>query len=464
MPRRTNLEEITNVSDPRDFLQTTIPELTDIDTLLRCHICKDFLKTPVLTPCGHTFCSLCIREYLKRELKCPLCLAELRESMLKSEYLVNEIVASYGEVRTKLLETLSVVRSLSTGDHNDSSLIELPDGRNSVATHNKNSSHKHFDVEDDEDLQIIETRDNLPLSKRGIQDITTAHKKPRKDSSKSGIASLLNKAKSPDPRQDLANCPICVKSFPVDFLQRTHLDECLSVGAVDMETADSNNLPQESIVQSAKIDSSVPRQSLPSLETPTNLHFNRYLESSSNASVTRLAKLNFSSMSLQQLKAKLSALKLPTTGSRQQMINRYNHYEMLWNSNYLDAINPVDERELRRRLANWESSHNCASDLTQNAGAISRYLNKNPMKDFRTDKFDRRGWMLAHRRIFRRLIKEAKDGLQYSESTDKRAEEHNSYDTCHNDSSIKDPDVIPSNQLVTKPNPVAFSSQKSTET
>ena len=57
------------ITDPTDFAKTKIPDLEQWDTLLRCHICKDFLKVPVLTPCGHTFCSLCIRKYINNSAK-----------------------------------------------------------------------------------------------------------------------------------------------------------------------------------------------------------------------------------------------------------------------------------------------------------------------------------------------------------------------------------------------------------
>lgn len=43
----------------------SIPILKDFDALLHCNICKDILNVPVLTPCNHTYCSRCIREYLR---------------------------------------------------------------------------------------------------------------------------------------------------------------------------------------------------------------------------------------------------------------------------------------------------------------------------------------------------------------------------------------------------------------
>ena len=40
---------------------------------LRCPICWDQLIGPVATPCGHTFCSQCIRSALNVKKECPVC-------------------------------------------------------------------------------------------------------------------------------------------------------------------------------------------------------------------------------------------------------------------------------------------------------------------------------------------------------------------------------------------------------
>ncbi|CEP61123.1 E3 ubiquitin-protein ligase RAD18 LALA0_S02e07228g [Lachancea lanzarotensis] len=463
MSRKTTVEEqISNVTDPRDFVKTVIPELQDTDTLLRCHICKDFLKTPVLTPCGHTFCSLCIREYLNREQKCPLCLAELRESMLRSEFLVNEIAASYTHVRAKLLEFLSLEREREAQSAGNSSCMVIEDGHQRNSPNQNGEAGKAGDGDDDDDeIQIIATRENRLSKRSGDALVFTGHKKMRKESPGTGISSLLAKSKSPVPQQPkLADCPICGKAFPLDVLQRTHLDECLTTESFHK----SENISSSPVGPKPEFNSP-PKQSSTrnSIETPVSTHFNRYSESTSNNSVTRLAKLNFSSTSLQQLKQKLSSLKLPVTGSRQQMINRYSHYEMLWNSNYIDSIDPVDESILRRRLASWEASHN-ASDGQQKPGGISKFLTKNPMQDFKTDRFDRKGWARAHQRAFRRLRKEAKASLKRSkpvrniENTENSQTETSSH---INHSTTIEQEMVPSNQLGSRNGHITASSQSS---
>ncbi|CUS23368.1 LAQU0S09e03202g1_1 [Lachancea quebecensis] len=448
-------EQIQNVSDPRDFLRTKLPELVDLDTLLRCHICKGFIKTPVLTPCGHTFCSLCIREYLNRELKCPLCLAELRESMLRSEFLVNEVIASYVGLRSKLLEIARNAPDV-TVPHSDTSLIEIAPGDGGA----------HETSGDDDDLQIIETRESRP-AKRNAETIGAFSKKPRLGSEKPGITSMIGKSKSPALPEDSAECPICQKHFPLEFLQRTHLDECLtmgSLGAATNSTSPSN--PVNASIEPAHSIQPATRHVSEPLVPADITHSNRYMESGQNQGVARLAKLNFSSMSLQQLKAKLTSLKLSTTGSRQQLINRYNHYEMLWNSNFMDSIEPVEERELRRKLASWEATHN-SLEGTPKKGNISKLLKKNSItriKDFKTDRFDRKGWILAHQQEFKELLEEARYNLAKGSKMKDATSNHDvSQDPDHADSHPSNASYekgeIPSNQLVVKTEEISTSSQ-----
>ena len=102
-PRMNLLGDLSNITDPLDFKTTKIPQLFEIDSLLRCHICKEFLSAPMLTSCGHTFCSVCIRKYLIHTPKCPICAKELRESNLSRNVLLEQVVLSYRSVRDDLL-------------------------------------------------------------------------------------------------------------------------------------------------------------------------------------------------------------------------------------------------------------------------------------------------------------------------------------------------------------------------
>ncbi|GAV48948.1 hypothetical protein ZYGR_0N03530 [Zygosaccharomyces rouxii] len=389
-----------NVSDATDFSHTSIPQLSQLDTLVRCHICKDLLKIPVLTPCSHTFCSLCIREYLTREPKCPLCLSELRESNLRSEFLVNEIIESYRSVRDELLESLKEDQR----NNAENSLIELTDDDN------------------DDDLQIVGTNQKEEV-KRDKNEKSVG--KVTKPSTSTGLNSLLNSQRDKSKtKEKLAQCPICSNFYPIQALERTHLDECLTMQSLDESTDVKKRTPTPPSprIKSPK-SSSKPKRAVNAKDDVS--HVDKYLSSfNTGQRRERLPKINFTSMSLSQIKQKLASLSLPTHGSRQNMIARYNHYEVLWNSNFCDAIEPVDESELRRQLASWEASNN-PSNGNNGTNIISKMMRRanqgnsyqKLLADFKTDNFQRKSWILMFRKDFKNLIQEAKRSIPRESKT-----------------------------------------------
>ncbi|AAS50414.1 AAR049Cp [Eremothecium gossypii ATCC 10895] len=386
------------VTDPSDFAGTTIPELADLDSLLRCHICKDMLQTPVLTQCGHTFCSLCIREYLNKESRCPLCLAELRQNMLQKEFLVGELAACYMELRARLLET-----------------VRIPPKK--VAEVVQNNSP--IELDSDGEVEIIESCTGaVPGSKRGspqVEEVEAAAKRQR--TKQNGIQYMLQK--KPKAVGEKVPCPICNRLYNKEFLERVHLDECLMMGTL-RESGESDITVIEQQSYTAEPDSKNSHVAERRGESPVDevvTHKESYLGSGLRVTKSRLPKLHFTSLSTSQLKQKLSELGLPTAGSRQQMINRYNHYELLWNSNFLDSIQPVGEGELRRSLLSWEATRNTDTPISSGvSSSITNMLKTNNsastlLKSFKTDKFDKSAWSRLHGKEFRRLIRAAKKSM-----------------------------------------------------
>jgi len=420
------------ISDASDFTHSRIPKLSQLDTLLRCHICKDFLKVPVLTPCGHTFCSLCIREYISVQAKCPLCLTELRESMLRSEFLVSEIVESYKVVRDDLLDILKKRKESPESDP-DSSIIEVGSDPEDSLIVNDNQSDDTSD-----DIKILQSGKPISL-KRIYTDITSSSLRtaPRskyfktnipmkRSSTASRIDSILKKP------VELVPCPICEKYFPVKELERTHLDECLTLQSLDnkltplTKTAEKDEvvskgstvIPPNKSLLSRSLWRMKPREEEGEKEEKVSF-VDKYINSTTDIEHQRLPKLDFPSMTITQIKQKLSNLGLSTTGTKQNMMARYNYYEILWNSNFCDSLNPVNVSELKRQLLNWEASrkvHN-GTNLSTSIGNLMTLRGTHKQNDykklldnFKTDKFNRKEWCILFRKQFRRLIKDAKKG------------------------------------------------------
>ena len=93
-----------DVPDSTDWLGTPLAGLMPVEQAFRCHVCKDFYTSPMLTSCNHTFCSICIRRSLSAEGKCPLCRAVDQESKLRGNWALREAVDAFTKSRDTLLQ------------------------------------------------------------------------------------------------------------------------------------------------------------------------------------------------------------------------------------------------------------------------------------------------------------------------------------------------------------------------
>lgn len=286
-----------DITDPSDFSRCSLPRLAGLDSLLRCHICKEFLTAPMLTSCGHSFCSVCIRKYLIHTPKCPICSKEIRESNVQRNVLLEQVVMSFKDVRQGLLEKLDTktVRKVSQSFTSSSS------------SGNTIRQHEVIDIDDvDDDVD---------------DDVSIVSETKKRRHEPQGLEALFKKRKSPEVKESpVAACPICSKNFPLDKLESEHIDLCLSAPLL--------------------ID--VPSEPLFSPKEPDVVY-------------QKLTKLDYSSMSNSALKQKLMKLDLPTTGTRSQMEQRYNEYLIVWNAN-CDSVAPKNPKVLRKQVAQWEAS------------------------------------------------------------------------------------------------------------
>ena len=92
------------VSDPSDWLNTSLASLGSVETALRCQVCKDFYNTPMITSCSHTFCSLCIRRCLTNDGKCPSCRTPDQELRLRRNWAIEELVDAFQVARPTIIK------------------------------------------------------------------------------------------------------------------------------------------------------------------------------------------------------------------------------------------------------------------------------------------------------------------------------------------------------------------------
>lgn len=92
-----------DVPDSTDWLSTPLSGFAAVEAALRCQVCKDFYKTPMITSCSHTFCSICIRRALSNDGKCPMCRSTEQELKLRSNWSMEETVEAFTKARVTAL-------------------------------------------------------------------------------------------------------------------------------------------------------------------------------------------------------------------------------------------------------------------------------------------------------------------------------------------------------------------------
>ncbi|KAG9353259.1 hypothetical protein JZ751_017835 [Albula glossodonta] len=93
-----------SVLTERDF-PPHLSSLKNLDALLRCPICFEYLNISMMTKCSHNFCSLCIRKFLSYKLQCPVCNLAMTELDLRNNRILDDLVTGFQSARKQLLQT-----------------------------------------------------------------------------------------------------------------------------------------------------------------------------------------------------------------------------------------------------------------------------------------------------------------------------------------------------------------------
>lgn len=271
---------------------------------------------------------------------CPLCKTEQFESNLKRNILLEEIVLCFERLRPELLEQLKAPEPAKTEQKADT----------------ENSSRQAPEPE------IIEVSDEDP--------------KPR------------------EIPPDHVQCPVCGQSMDADFLQRSHLDDCLSGKKAKLPPSRPAKRPRgiSSFFQPKK------RQDV----DHSSFYFSQ--AEKHRHEIKKIPKVDFGSLATPKIKEKLALLKLPTTGTRAQLELRYNHYYVLHNSNS-DSSHPVTDLALRQKLLQWEKSHAAFSAAAASGGLFADSLSHKTISD---KDFPVGVWLSTYKKEFRQLVRAAR--------------------------------------------------------
>lgn len=348
-----------DVSDPTDWLGTPLASLMPVEQSLRCHVCKDFYNSPMVTSCCHTFCSLCIRRALASDGKCPLCRATDQESRLRGNWAIREAVESFSRGRDAMLRLAREPQAPAT---------DAP---------TQTPKRKAANGTQDGDHYSKRTRMSTRSSSARAAEATSAMM--REEAGVSEVEEVEVEEYTPD--DGLVACPICSWRMKPEKVDR-HLD---------------TDCPGE------------PRPQ-PSESKPRTLGFPniRPATSTSTKSLERLSPLNYSMMKEASLKKRLLEMGLSSWGSRQLLEKRHREWVMIWNAN-CDSVRPKAKSELLRDLDTWER--------TQGGSAPPNSHSANLGAQIKDKEFDGLGWASKHSDSFKDLIANARKSRQKAAGT-----------------------------------------------
>ncbi|KAK9373173.1 uncharacterized protein V1513DRAFT_450046 [Lipomyces chichibuensis] len=342
------------ISDPSDWTGTRLPSLLMLDSSLRCRICKDFFKSPFMTECTHTFCSLCIRKCIastptSETACCPICRAPVLEIRLRRNQVVEDLVEWFENARAAIMTTAKeepVViavpvastdservssserrgrkRRRDSVDEEPSTSVTPESGDSASRRAARRGSRKvSYEVK----LDIGESEDEVAPFDNGKKSDARSSASSRGDSS----FIILDDDGNPD---GLVPCPVCNVVMTPQEVQ-IHLDDCFK----EQEAKESRANPSSSSKSNDHIRT---LQSQP-------------LSTKSKKPLQRLPKLQYDLFNDSKLRSKLVELGLPAYGTRVQLQQRHTEWVSLWNAN-ADSNNPKTKKQLLRDLNDWESN------------------------------------------------------------------------------------------------------------
>ncbi|KAI6084875.1 DNA repair protein rad18 [Hypoxylon rubiginosum] len=361
----TILEQFDDVTDSTDWLTTPLSGLAAVEASLRCQVCKDFYKTPMLTSCNHTFCSVCIRRSLSNDGKCPLCRASEQEVRLRSNWSLEEVVGAFTKTRPDVLLFAKRKSELVDAESTKRKLEERSD---------MNSAGQPLGKR---------LRSSARLSKSKSMEATAEMARLEAD-----IPEQEDEREF-EPDDGLVECPICLQRMKYTLVDR-HLDS----------TCPGQPQPQQKM----------PMQTPRSLSTPSTLPSSIASPKQTPAAngEKRLPAINYSMLKEPQLKKKLSDLGISSAGNKLMLERRHREWMTIWNAN-CDSMQPRRRSELQRELDIWERTLGSRAPTSSKALVLGAQIKD---KDF-----DGAAWAVKHDVSFKNLVASARQNKVKAEQS-----------------------------------------------
>ncbi|KAM3556551.1 hypothetical protein ARSEF4850_005485 [Beauveria asiatica] len=338
---------VDDVADSTDWLSTPLSGLSAVESALRCEVCKDFYKTPMITSCAHTFCSICIRRALSNDSKCPLCRATDQELKLRSNWSMEQTVAAFSKAREGALK---FARSASVDK--------------------KQPPKRKADGGDDSSSQPEPHSKRLRSSARLSSRVDMTPPTPSVDV----VEDSEDEDFEPDNNDGLVPCPMCQRRMK-EWQVFAHLESCPGPDAAIAEAS--------------------PRKS-GNRDTPTPP--TGQMQRQRQTTLERLPSLSYSILKEAALRKKLAEIGISNQGPRPLLERRHKEWLTIWNAN-CDAAAPRRRAELLRDLDGGEGGGKAPPPSRAAAQAAHAVKDK---------EFDGAAWASRHDGSFKDLIADAR--------------------------------------------------------
>lgn len=338
-------------------IEATLPPaltcLKNLDTLLRCPICFDFLNISLMAKCSHNFCSLCIRKFLSYKLQCPVCNSQVTEQDLRNNRLLDDLVVNFRAARDQLSKVN--FESPPISPKTPASTVKCLTPRVMVQKCNS-SVLSHFFQKRPKTSPAQETQRDGSVAQCAQQvKMETAH---------------TYSANSDDLHSLTAKLPLAVKEEPMD-----EQEACIQgLMAVEESTAISSPLSQQCKIEPlspTKDIKHVLKVECPVCSVSVSQHFiNKHLDtcltrgekrdslrSSVGSKRHPMGKSVYNLLSVQELKRRLKECHLSVQGSRDQLIKRHQEFVYIYNAE-CDSLNPRTAEDIAKEVEANEKIRN----------------------------------------------------------------------------------------------------------
>ena len=149
-----------SVETESDWPKEALP-FRNIEKSLKCAICHGTMKTAVmLTKCGHSFCSYCIRQSLYNEQICPLCRKPATESDIVRNVTVNEIADTFREHRNDILRLCNQLFPPQEMQANEENYTKKDTAKDAAALLSSSSSKRSTPIKSSHESVVSDTSDS----------------------------------------------------------------------------------------------------------------------------------------------------------------------------------------------------------------------------------------------------------------------------------------------------------------